>query len=174
MFTLALPSEDYWLDLGLGVRVKVRPLTGVVAAAARSAAGAEVSTLRKLAAEREEAGAPLDGLPDLTDPHIREAMLKVAYARGLARYGIVDWEGVGNGDGTEALPFTQAGAIELAAHPDMMDRFVESYLADIERARAEGNGSGTTPGGSTGGVSNTAEGAATASALTAPDTTLIH
>ncbi|MFO1152747.1 MAG: hypothetical protein U1E42_03635 [Rhodospirillales bacterium] len=70
MIRLALKREPYWLDLGHGVQVHVRPCTTAVVLAARAAiAGAD--------AEGRSAG----------------------FIRALARAAILEWEGVGDADG---------------------------------------------------------------------------
>ena len=72
MIRLNLPKEPYWLELGYGVRVKVKAPSTAIAAAVRAAASRRVDALRQDLAERKRSGVPLDGLPDLDDPEIKE------------------------------------------------------------------------------------------------------
>lgn len=155
MFSLDIPTEARWIDLPDGVRVLVKPLDGIVITAARNHA---VTMIRKLAdkrAELEAANVPTDSVPDVSDEALRVAMIEFEFARGLARYGIINFEGVGDQNG-DALPFTRARAEALAVHPAMMESFVAAYLEPQARVSAEGNASATAPGGSTGAVENTA------------------
>ena len=158
MFNLDLPTEPYWLDLPCGVRVQVRPLTGVIMSAARQAAIADVLVLRAQRQENLDAGMPVDDLPDTDDPVMNEALIGAALIKGLARYGIQAWDGVGSPDGTP-LPFSKDGAERLALHPDLMEPFRNAYLAPQAALAAEGNASAAMPNGGSALAANTAEAA---------------
>jgi hypothetical protein len=85
MIRLDLKREPYWIDLGYGVRVFVRPCTTALVMAARSAvlAGDAAAT-----------------------PGERTATL----LRALARLAIDAWEGVGDAEGQPAE--LSAGAVD--------------------------------------------------------------
>lgn len=146
MFNLDLPTEPYWLDLPLGVRVKVRPLDGMLAAVARHHAAARVADIAKERAELAEAGVSADHLPDITDPAIRGGLLQMELAAALARAGAMDWEGVGDADG-EPVPFGVSAAERLARHPVMSEPFITQYFAPLQRVTDEGNASAPGPNG---------------------------
>ena len=76
MLKLDLSNEPAWLDLGHGVRVKLRPLTTVLMVAARN--DPAVQDLAEDATDEESA---------------------LAFAKALARVAILDWEGVGDAEG---------------------------------------------------------------------------
>lgn len=160
LFTLDAPTEARWLDLPQGVRVLVKPLDGLVVTAARVHARQMIMRLHAAYMERVEVNAPTDGMADVTDDAMREAMIQFEFARGLARYGIIDWDGVGK-TADDPLPFTTKGAEALAVHPDIREAFVEAYLAPQAKVDAEGNASPTAPDGSTDAVGPTATDAAT-------------
>jgi hypothetical protein len=156
MFSLALPTEPRWLDLPMGVRVKVRPLDGLVITAARRHVQREVLKMREDRTEREAAGVPADDTPDLDDPNMAEAMFRLEFARALAKYGVMDFDGVGDASGSVAVPFSSEMAQALVVHPDMMDAFLTAYLAPTTALATEGNGSAVTLNGSTGGAASIA------------------
>jgi hypothetical protein len=173
MFTLSIPTEPRWVDLPLGVRVKIKPMDVLVITAARQHAARELRRMRADRAERIEVGAPIADLLDLDDDILAETITRMEFARGLARYGIIAFEGVGNEAGTEALPFTQANAQALVLHQDLMEPFLMACLAPVTALAAEGNGSATGPNGSTDPVASTAD-PAQASAPTAPGSQTIQ
>jgi len=156
MFSLTIPTEPRWLDLPMGVRVKVRPLDGLVAGAAKRHAKRELMRMRQEMEERIAAGVPTDGLPDLDDPNVAESLAEMEYARALAKYGVMEFDGVGDLSGEKAIPFSSEMAQALVVHPDIMDDFIRSYMAPVISQVAEGNASATTLNGSTGAVANTA------------------
>ncbi len=129
MFRLVMPTEPVWLDLPHGVRVQVKPLTAAVEGAAIAAAGAAVRD-REFADDTERTYATANAL-----------------ACGLARYGVVAWEGVAGPDGAP-LPVTPDAAAALASHPDMAADFLAKYRGMLAPLAAEGNASASAPNGS--------------------------
>lgn len=144
MFHLDLPTEPRWIDLPFGVRVQVKPLDAPILAAARGAA---------IRAVREELGVPGEQPDD--DPAWRDARIEQELARGLARYGALDWEGVGDA-WDRPLPFSQDGMAALLHHPGMPEAFSLAYTTPVARLDAEGNASAPAPNGSTAGAPDTA------------------
>jgi hypothetical protein len=106
MLKLNIQTECYWLDLGLGVRVKVRPCTSPIFYAARAFMNKRLTDIGEEYRKRKEIGASLDDLPDVENPEIREALAEEYLARGLARSAIVDWEGILEADGNDPAPVT--------------------------------------------------------------------
>ena len=76
MLTLDLSNEPRWLDLVVGVRLQVRPLT----------------TALMVAARRDPA---LAAIPDDASEEDRA----LVFAKALGRLAILDWEGVGDAEG---------------------------------------------------------------------------
>lgn len=140
MFSLDLPTEDYWIALPQGVRVQVRPLDSMTMAAAQSFATSCAQALIAARAERTAAGLPADDIVDLSDADMAAGFAELQLAAGLARFGMIAWEGIGDRDGN-ALPFSRDGAERLARHPLMTKPFLTGYFAALERLAAEGNGS---------------------------------
>ena len=88
MLRLNLAREPLWLDLGLGVRVRVEPLTTALMVAARS-------------------DPAVRDLPEGT----ADDAVAVVFAKALAERAILDWEGVGDADGN---PPPQSGKLSPA------------------------------------------------------------
>lgn len=91
MLRLVHSAEPHWLDLLGGVRVKVRPFTAGLMAAARSHLDKQ----------------------DLTEATAGERF--VAFASAMASVAILDWEGVADQDGIPALvtPETIAALMDV-------------------------------------------------------------
>jgi hypothetical protein len=91
MLRLAIPKEPYWLELPAGVRLRVRPLTTAVMAAAQARAQQAVAELAEQVRTRREAGLPLDGLPDLEEDAERAGLAQLLLIKALARHAILAW-----------------------------------------------------------------------------------
>jgi hypothetical protein len=117
MLKLSIDREPFWLDVMPGVRLKLRPVTVAAILAARAAA-AEV--LRK-------------GGEDA------ETRASFAFTRALARFGIVEWKGIGDKDGNPITPSTEAIDAALECWPvfDAIDRlYVAPVLLQVEEKNA--------------------------------------
>lgn len=115
MIRLNLKREDYWLDLGHGVRVKVRPATTALVMAARVAA-------LKDADETANAGT-------------RSATL----LKQLAALAVFEWEGVGDSEDKPA-EVTQEAILALMDLWPLADAFERLYLAPTLVLEQEKNG----------------------------------
>jgi len=164
MFDLDFPTDPYWLDLPGNVRVKVRPLTYEVAAAAQSHANRTLARLREEHDARTADGAPTDDLPDITNEDVRAGLVAQIMAGGLARFGIIAWEGIAwRGGPADITPET----LERFARA-FGGSFVQAYDRPLERLADEGNASATAPAGSSGPAANTAEAAPPATSAAPP------
>ncbi len=132
MISLNLPTQPYDLPLPHGVVVTVRPLSAAVLATAQAHATATITRLREARQERAEVGLPLDDLPDLNAPDVREGQVIAALARGLARHAITGWRGIHE-------PWSPDMADQLMRHADMAHAFLRDYQAPVLRLDAEGN-----------------------------------
>lgn len=155
MIRLAQPTAPYWIDLGAGCRVKVRPPTTALMETARGAARRKLEELRGAAAEVAGAGASIDGMPDLSDPDVFNGEFASRLAETMARFAVVEWEGFLLPDMTPA-PLT-ADNLAKAMRIDAIGRtFVGLYMTSIEDLAAEGNASAPAPNGSSAAGANTA------------------
>lgn len=155
MIRLAQPSEPYWLDLGAGCRLKVRPPTTALMETARGATRRKLEDLRGAAAEVAGAGASVTGMPDLADPDVFAGEFSARLAETMARFAVVEWEGFLLADGTPA-PLT-ADNLQMAMKIDAVGRtFVGLYLSSLDDLAAEGNASAPAPNGSSAAGATTA------------------
>lgn len=132
MLRLNLVREPWWLDLGLGVRVRVEPLTTALMVAARS-------------------DPVVRGLPEGTS----DDEIAVIFGKALAERAILDWEGVGDADGTPVAVTPEGIAALLDIWP-IFERFQMGYVARGLELDAEKNVSTPSPTGSTAGAKPTA------------------
>lgn len=128
MLRLNLAREPYWLDLGLGVRVRVEPLTTALMVAARS--------------DPEVRGLPEDTSDD---------EIAVIFGKVLAERAILDWEGVGDADGNPT-PVTPEGIAALLDIWPIFEKFQMGYVARGLELEQEKNASALSPTGSTAGA----------------------
>ena len=113
MLKLNIQTEPYWLELGIGVRVKVRPCTSPIFYAARASMNKRLTEIGEDYRKRKEIGASVDDLPQVDNAEIREALAEEYLARGLARAAIVDWEGILEAEGDATAPVTPEKIDEL-------------------------------------------------------------
>jgi hypothetical protein len=133
MLRLNLVREPSWLELGLGVRVRVEPLTTALMVAARS--DPTVRNLPKGTSDDETA---------------------VVFGKALAERAILDWEGVGDADGNSAPVTPEAIAALLDIWP-LFERFQMDYVAKGLELDAEKNASAPSPTGSMAGAKATVQ-----------------
>ena len=132
MLRLNLTREATWLDLALGVRVKVEPLTTAIMVAARTD-----PAVRAIA----------PGTPDDS--------IAVTFAKAIAARAIVDWDGVGDEDGAPIPASPEAIDALLDLWP-IFETFQTAYVAKGLELEAEKNVSPPSPLGSSAGAKDTA------------------
>ena len=133
MLRLNLAREAEWLDLALGVRVKVEPLTTAIMVAARTD-----PAVRAIA----------PGTPDDS--------IAVIFAKAIATRAIIDWEGVGNADGAPIAVSPEAIDALLDLWP-IFEKFQTAYVAKGLELEAEKNVSAPSLTGSSAGARDTAK-----------------
>jgi len=132
MLTLDLTNEPRWLDLLPGVRLRLRPLTTALMVAAR-------------------ADAAVEALP----PEASTEDLALAMAKAVARIAILEWEGVGDADGTP-VGVTREGIDALLDIWPAFEAFQSAYVAKALLLDAEKNVSAPLPSGNSAGAATTA------------------
>ncbi|MEL5879666.1 hypothetical protein [Cereibacter sphaeroides] len=132
MLTLHLTNAPQWCDLIPGVRVKLRPLTTALMVSAR--------------------GDP--AIADLSERSATEEAA-LAMAKALARRAILEWEGIGDADGTPIDPNPEAIDALLDLWP-AFEAFQTLYVAKALLLDAEKNGSALLPTGPSAGAKATA------------------
>lgn len=116
MLTLDLSREPRWLDLPRGVRVKVRPIG--------------TSLMLEVRRDPEVRDMPED---------IEDEEAGVIFARALARKAIIEWEGVGDAEGSP-IPVTPEGIEALMEVLPIFQRFQEIFVGPALEFEQEGNG----------------------------------
>jgi hypothetical protein len=130
MLSLKIPTEPYWIDLKLGVRVQVRPFTSAVFYAAQAVAR------QKLASD------PID------DAALEEGRRIAAFTTALAKVGILAWEGVLLPDSDEHAPVNEKTVGDLMSFWTLADEFRTQYtglkeLLDAEKKPSLSDANGT-------------------------------
>ena len=133
MIRLNMTTDARWVDLLPGLRLVVWPVTTTIMAAARADAA----------------------LNDLDDDSPRE-MLAVTMAQAVARRIVVDWTGVGDGDGNP-LPVTPEGIDALLNIWPVFEAFQEKVLGPYLVLDAEKNASAPSPNGTMAGATDIAQ-----------------
>ena len=131
MIRIQLSPEPQWLDLGHGVRLQLMPLTTALMVATRS----------DPAVQALEADASNDS---------RAAV----FAAALARRAIVDWNGVGDADGT-VIAVSPEGIDALLSLWPIFEAFNLHYVSPGMLLDAEKNGSAPSPTGTSAGATAT-------------------
>jgi hypothetical protein len=129
MLRLDLPSEPFWIDCPHGVRLLVRPLTTALNHVALARAGRRLREMRD--------AAPDD--PLLSDQDFIDGAQRFEIAVGLGEACILDWQGVGNADGTDAAAVTADAIRALLTVPEIAMAFDVGLVAPLARLTAEGN-----------------------------------
>lgn len=166
MLRLAIPREPYWLDMGAGVRFRVRPPTTSLMETARASVRRELDVLSKARADLLKVGATVTGMADLSNPDVFDGEFAAMLARELARFALVEWDGVANEDGT-AAPLTDENIAKAMSIDPLARSFIALYTTSLEGLVAEGNGSALAPHGNSGAGANTATGAGSTDATAA-------
>lgn len=158
MLRLQINKEPYWLDLGIGVRVKVRPCTSPIFYGARAYMNNQLALLGEEYRKRKEVGAKLDDLPDIEDKQVREALAEELLARGLARAAILEWEGVLEADSDSIAPVTPEKIDELMTNFwSIAATFSQQYTGVRELIEAEKKDLSAAPSGTSGTAQATAK-----------------
>lgn len=159
MLKLNLQKEPYWLELPAQVRVKVKPLSSAVMQVAQNQAVREMLELRKERAARLESGADVTGIPDIDDPHVRNALSETLLITALARHSILEWEGVMLPDNDTPAPVNAQTVADLMDIWFVAQEFWKQYTRSLDLLEAEGNGSRLAANGTSAAGRNTAGGA---------------
>jgi hypothetical protein len=138
MIRLNLPKDSRWLDLPMGVRVKVKPLSTPVYEACRFEADRRVRAIRTEMIEAKAAGATVKGLPDLNDDSALAGFSQFIFVQCLACAAIDDWKGVLCVDSDYPEPLTHDGINDLMRIHTMADSFLDQYVNDWGKIFVEG------------------------------------
>lgn len=137
MLSLKIPKDPYWLELGMGVRVQVRPLTSDVMFAAQAKMQSKLALIGEEYKRRKELGLSLEDLPNLEDKQQAQGVAEKELIRGLAHTAILAWEGVLEADSDELAKPTPEKIDELLTFWVIAERFRLEYTGIRELLEAE-------------------------------------
>lgn len=161
MIRLGMPKEPRWIDIGIGVRLRIRPVTTAISAMARSEAREMIRRLREDRDVLVAAGLDPANLPDLGSEHVRAGIAEGLMAKILGRLVIVEWTGVLDLAGTAPAAVTPQAIGDLMEMPMLAGSFLRQASEPLAGLVAEGNGSGAAPNGTGAAAPDTARGAET-------------
>ena len=148
MLRLKINKEPYWLELGYGVKVKVKPCTSAVFYEAKAYMNSKLAELAKVYQANKAAGIANETAADIENPVKREAMADKFLLIGLGIAGIVEWDGVMEADVNKAAPLTESKIDELFANFwAVAENFRHQYCGLQEVLAAEKNVSQPAPNG---------------------------
>lgn len=113
MLRLKVNKEPYWLELGYGVRVKVKPCTSAVFYEAKAYMNSKLAELAKVYQANKAAGITNDTAVDIENPVKREALADKFLLIGLGIAGILEWDGVMEAEEDKPAPLTESKIDEL-------------------------------------------------------------
>ena len=140
MLKLKFKNEPYWLELGMGVRVKVKPCTSSVFYEAKAFMNSKVADVAARVKDTRENGIKDNTLPDLEDQTKREAFADQQLILGLALAGIIEWDGILEAETDEKAPLTPTKIEELFTNFwSIAETFRQQYCGIQEILEAEKN-----------------------------------
>ena len=113
MIRLKIQKEPYWLELGYGVKVKVKPCTSAVFYEAKAYMNSKLAELAKVYKANKDAGITNETASDIENPVKREALADRFLLIGLGIAGILEWDGVMEADEDKSAPLTENKIDEL-------------------------------------------------------------
>lgn len=148
MIRLKISKDPYWLDLGYGVKIKVKPCTSAVFYEAKAYMNSKLADLAKIYKANKEAGIKDDILPDIENPIKREALADKYLLVGLGIAGILEWTGVLEAEEDKPALLTEAKIDELFSNFwAVAENFRNQYCGIQELLDAEKNASSPEPSG---------------------------
>lgn len=146
MLRLKVNKEPYWLELGYGVKVKVKPCNSAVFYEAKAYMNAKLADLAKEYKANKAAG--LSVVEDVENPIKREALADRHLLIGLGVAGILEWQGIQEADSDAIAPLTEAKIDELFSNFwAVAENFRNQYCGLQELLEAEKNASTPEPNG---------------------------
>ena len=146
MLKLKVNKEPYWLELGYGVKVKVKPCNSAVFYEAKAYMNAKLADFTKKYKANKAAGLPV--VEDVENPIKREALADRYLLIGLGVAGILEWNGVFEADEDKTAPLTESKIDELFSNFwAVAENFRNQYCGLQELLEAEKNASTPEPNG---------------------------
>ncbi len=148
MIRLKINKEPYWLELGYGVKVKVKPCTSAVFYEAKAYMNSKLAELANIYKANKAAGISDNAVADIENPVKREAMADKLLLIGLGIAGILEWNGVMEAEEDVLAPLTEDKINELFSNFwAVAENFRHQYCGLQEILAAEKNVSTPEPSG---------------------------
>lgn len=148
MLRLKINKEPYWLELGYGVKIKVKPCTSAVFYEAKAYMNSKLSELAKVYQANKAAGITCDTTVDIENPVKREALADKYLLIGLGIAGILEWTGVLEAEEDKPTLLTESKIDELFSNFwAVAENFRHQYCGLQEILAAEKNASTLEPSG---------------------------
>lgn len=146
MLRLKIQTDPYWLELGYGVKVKVKPCTSTVFYEAKAYMNSKLAELAKEYKANKDAG--LEVSEDIENPVKREALADKFLLIGLGVASILEWNGIMEADEDKPAPLTESKIDELFSNFwAVAENFRHQYCGLQEILAAEKNASTPEPNG---------------------------
>ncbi len=146
MLKLKINQEPYWLELGYGVKVKVKPCTSAVFYEAKAYMNAKLADLAKDYKASKDTGLAVD--ENIENPVKREALADKFLLVGLGIAGILEWDGIQEAESEEKAPLSETKIDELFSNFWVVaENFRNQYCGLRELLDAEKNVSTPEPSG---------------------------
>lgn len=140
MLKLKIQKEPYWLEIGYGVKVKVRPCTSAVFYEAKAYMNSKLAELAKIYKSNKDIGISDENAEDIENPVKREALADKYLLIGLGIAGILEWDSVWEADEDKPAPLTENKIEELFANFWVVaENFRNQYCGLREVLEAEKN-----------------------------------
>ena len=140
MLKLKIQKEPYWLEIGYGVKVKVKPCTSAVFYEAKAYMNSKLAELAKIYKSNKDIGISDENAEDIENPRKREALADKFLLIGLGVAGILEWNGVLEAESEDKAPLTEDKIEELFSNFWVVaENFRNQYCGLREVLEAEKN-----------------------------------
>ena len=127
MLKLNLKTDPYWIDLPSNIRVKVKPLSTAIMAAAHIMAKTAYQQLVD------------NGETDQANDALRTGTSNSLLFKSLAQLSIIEWEDVVSADSGDLLPVNDQTVSALMDFWLVAQQFFNKYTAQFAQLETEGN-----------------------------------
>ena len=140
MLKLKIQKEPYWLEIGYGVKVKVKPCTSAVFYEAKAYMNSKLAELAKIYKSNKDIGISDENAENIENPRKREALADKFLLIGLGVAGILEWSGVLEAESEDKAPLTEDKIEELFSNFWVVaENFRNQYCGLREVLEAEKN-----------------------------------
>jgi hypothetical protein len=139
MLRLDMPTEPAWHAMPHGVRLKLRPATAALVAAADVRVRDQLKAMHHDDPEHPLLVVAKDGAVSASPTPLGVGLGFQLRAQALALYLVEAWEGVADAAGAPAPVTPESTAALMMASADLAAAFLAAVHAPLDRMTAEGN-----------------------------------